>query len=415
MADKRVVAVFTGNRAEYGLLMPILKAIQSDPALDLRLLVGGAHLDEDFGRTQAEIESDGFTVAAEIRIDMNDDTLRATAEAIGTGILSVSEALARHKPDIFVVYADRFEGFAALIAGTQMGFPTVHLEGGDRTEGGALDDSVRHAMTKLAHIHMATNPEAGWRIKAMGEEAWRVHNVGFPVIDLIRDGQFAPPTEVAEKLDIDQKRPVILFTQHSVTTQFDQAEQQLNPSLDALERAMRELDVQVVATYPNNDAGGRRIIDRLEEWAQGMDKSLGLTVRRSLGRWLYHGVLNVCGRNGIGACAGNSSSGIKETPAFGCPTIDIGARQEGRLRTMNVINTPYDCDAIFEAIRKSVQDKAFRQECAECTNPYGDGNTAARVARILREIDLEDENLIRKRITLDPTPEELAMEPRLED
>jgi UDP-hydrolysing UDP-N-acetyl-D-glucosamine 2-epimerase len=414
MHNTRKVAVFTGNRAEYGLLMPILRAIQSDPALDLRLLVGGAHLDEDFGRTQAEIENDGFTVADEIRIDMNDDTLRATAEAIGTGILSVSAALARHKPDVFVVYADRFEGFAALIAGTQMGFPTVHIEGGDRTEGGALDDSVRHAMTKLAHVHMATNAEAAWRIKAMGEEAWRVHNVGFPVIDLIRDGQFAPPAEVAEKLGLDLSRPVILFTQHSVTTQFDQAVEQLNPSLVALERAMRELDAQVVATYPNNDAGGRRIVDRLEAWAKGVDKGLSLVLRRSLGRWLYHGVLNACGRDGIGVCAGNSSSGIKETPAFGCPAIDIGGRQEGRLRAVNVLNPGYDSDEIFVAIKQSLRDVAFRRDCAECVNPYGDGNTAARVARILRELDLDNEHLIRKRITLDPTPEELAREPQLE-
>lgn len=404
--DKRTVAVFTGNRAEYGLLMPILQAIQSEPSLELKLFVGGAHLDEDFGRTEAEIAKDGFSVATEIRIDMPADDLRATAQAIGSGVLSVSDALAEHDPDIYVVYADRFEGFAALIAGTQMGYPTVHIEGGDRTEGGALDDSVRHAMTKLAHIHMTTNEEAAWRVRAMGEEAWRVHNVGFPVIDLIKAGQFAQPAEVAERLDLDLTRPVLLFTQHSVTTQFDRAVEQLEPSLAALEAAVRDHGAQVVATYPNNDAGGRAIIARLEEWAGACGD--GIQLRRSLGRWLYHGVLNVCGQVAGGACIGNSSSGIKETPAFGCPTIDIGSRQQGRLRAENVIETGYDTEAIGAAIARAIGDDDFNRLCASCANPYGDGNTGPRVAKILTEIPLDDEALLRKRITLDPAPGELT-------
>jgi UDP-hydrolysing UDP-N-acetyl-D-glucosamine 2-epimerase len=405
MSDKRTVAVFTGNRAEYGLLMPILKAMQAEPSLDLRLLVGGAHLDEDFGRTQAEIEADGFTVEAEIRIDMPDDTLRTTAQAIGTGVLSVSDALAALKPDLFVVYADRFEGFAALIAGTQMGLPTVHIEGGDRTEGGALDDSVRHAMTKLAHIHMTTNAEAAWRVRAMGEEAWRVHNVGFPVIDLIKAGDFTPPEEAAEMLGLSLDRPILLFTQHSVTTEFDRAVEQLEPSLTALERAVERFGAQVVATYPNNDAGGRAIVERLESWAgAGRD---GVVLRRSLGRRLYHGVLNLCGNVTGGACIGNSSSGVKETPAFGCPAIDIGSRQKGRLAAENLIHADYDADGIVAAIDRAINDAAYRDVCRTCTNPYGDGNTGPRIARILSEIDLTSADLLRKRITLDPAPGEL--------
>lgn len=406
MSKKRVVAVFTGNRAEYGLLMPILTAIKAEPALDLRLLVGGAHLDQDFGQTKAEIEGDGFRIEAEIRIDMPEDTLRATAQAIGTGILSVSDALATLQPDLFVVYADRFEGFAALIAGTQMGFPTVHIEGGDRTEGGALDDSVRHAMTKLAHIHMTTNAEAAWRVRAMGEEAWRVHNVGFPVIDLIKAGDFTPPDEAAAALGLAPDRPVLLFTQHSVTTEFDRAVTQLEPSLRALERAVERFGAQVVATYPNNDAGGRAIVARLEEWA-GAGRP-GIVLRRSLGRRLYHGVLNLCGRVTGGACIGNSSSGIKETPAFGCPAIDIGSRQKGRLRADNVIETGYDEAEILTAIERTITNDAYREACRTCANPYGDGNTGPRIARILAEIELDNEDLLRKRITLDPAPGELV-------
>lgn len=400
MTTKKQIAVFTGNRAEYGLLMPILAAIKNHPALELHLVVGGAHLDSDFGKTRSEIESDGFTIAAEVRIDMPEDTLRATAHAIGTGVVSVSDALHRIRPDVFVVYADRFEGFAAMIAGTQMGIPTVHIEGGDRTEGGALDDSVRHAMTKLAHIHMTTNAEAAWRVEALGEEAWRVHNVGFPVIDLIKAGQFTQPAEVAKRLNLDFNRPVLLFTQHSITTEFDQAVAQLEPSLQALDAAAEKFGAQVVATYPNNDAGGRAIIERMKSWAGGGRPNI--QVHASLGRRLYHGVLNVCGRLTRGVCIGNSSSGIKETPAFGCPNIDIGSRQLGRLSADNILRAPYDRGQILAAIETAICDDAFRAKCAACNNPYGDGNTGPRVAEILATLDHRDPKLLRKRITLDP-------------
>ena len=191
--SKRVVAVFTGNRAEYGLQYPILKAIAAHPDLDYRLIVSGAHLDSNFGKTLKEIADDGFTIHAEVKIDVKSDTLYATAQAIGSGIISISQALADLKPELLVVYADRFEGFAAVIAGTQMNVPTAHVEGGDVTQGGALDDSVRHAMTKLAHLHFTTNEQATNRVLAMGEEPWRVHTVGFPAIDLIEAGNFAQP------------------------------------------------------------------------------------------------------------------------------------------------------------------------------------------------------------------------------
>jgi UDP-N-acetylglucosamine 2-epimerase (non-hydrolysing)/GDP/UDP-N,N'-diacetylbacillosamine 2-epimerase (hydrolysing) len=167
--SKRKIAIFTGNRAEYGLQYPIIKAIDQHPNLEYRLLVSGAHLDSNFGRTLSEIQEDGFRVDAEVKIEMDSDSRIATAQAIGSGVLAVSRVLNELRPDVMVIYADRFEGFAAVIAATQMNIPTAHIEGGDLTEGGALDDSVRHAMTKLAHIHFTTNQQATNRILAMGE------------------------------------------------------------------------------------------------------------------------------------------------------------------------------------------------------------------------------------------------------
>ena len=190
---------------------------------------------------------------------MGEDTLYGTAQAIGSGVQSMGKALAEIKPDMLVVYADRFEGFAAVIAGTQMNVPTAHVEGGDLTEGDALDDSVRHAMSKLAHLHFTTNQQASNRVMGMGEEAWRVHTVGFPAIDLIQDNIFAKPEELVEKYKLDLSRPVMVFTQHSVTTEFDKAVEQVRPVLEGL-RKLGDEGVQILLTYPNNDAGGMRII-----------------------------------------------------------------------------------------------------------------------------------------------------------
>jgi UDP-hydrolysing UDP-N-acetyl-D-glucosamine 2-epimerase len=395
--SKRIVAVFTGNRAEYGLQFPILRAIDSHPDLEYRLIVSGAHLDNNFGKTLGEIASDGFRVDAEVKIDMDADSLFATAQAIGSGVTSISECLAQIRPDLMVVYADRFEGFAAVIAATQMNVPTAHIEGGDLTEGGALDDSVRHAMTKLSHLHFTTNQQASNRILAMGEEAWRVHTVGFPAIDLISDDRFAKADEIVGALSLDLDKPIVLFTQHSVTTEFDQAAEQVRPSLEAMAR-LAERGVQVILTYPNNDAGGRAIIDELNKF--GTREIPGTVIRSSLGRHLYHGVLGLAmdeSRNVV--CVGNSSSGIKETPAFNCPTVNIGSRQAGRLRAENVIDAPYDADAIFAAVDKALFDPDFRRLCRETDNPYYLGGAGPKVAKVLAEVPL-DAALLRKRMTL---------------
>jgi UDP-N-acetylglucosamine 2-epimerase (non-hydrolysing)/GDP/UDP-N,N'-diacetylbacillosamine 2-epimerase (hydrolysing) len=393
---KRIIAVFTGNRAEYGLQVPIIRAIDAHPGLDYRLLVSGAHLDANFGRTLQEIQNDGFTVHAEVKIEMDAASALSTPRAIGTGVLAMSRVLAETKPDMLVVYADRFEGFAAVIAGTQMNVPTAHVEGGDLTEGGALDDSVRHAMTKLSHLHFTTNEQATNRILGMGEEPWRVHTVGFPAIDLIEDGKFASPEEIAGALKIDAARPLVLFTQHSVTTEVDSARDQTGPSIEAL-RALADEGVQIVMTYPNNDAGGAAIAKMLEQAAAEDSR---LMLRRSLGRHLYHGVLALARLPGARVvCAGNSSSGIKETPAFGCPTVNIGSRQDGRLRGDNVIDAGYDATEVAAALRRALYDEGFRSRARTGANPYWRGGAGKRVAEVLASIPM-DQRLLRKQMVL---------------
>ncbi len=394
--DRKIkIAIFTGNRAEYGLQYPIIKAIAAHPKFQYFLLVSGAHLDRKFGFTIREIEQDGFRVYAEIKAKAMADDLYSTTKAIGNIILSLGSELEKIKPDFLVVYADRFEGLAAVVTGSQMGIPVVHIEGGDVTSGGALDDYVRHAMTKLSHIHFTTNSEAAQRIARLGEEKWRIFNVGFSVIDLIRQGEYATPQEVSKRFHVALDKPILLFSQHSVTTEVRDAAGQIKPSIKALKYFAKQ-GIQVIATYPNNDAGGRRIIAELDKLSK---ENAGLIqIHSHLGRYYYHGVLNVCGRVGRGVCIGNSSSGIKETPAFGCPFVNIGTRQKGRLRTTNVIDTGYNEKEIITAVEKSLFDEKYRAKCRTCKNPYGKGQTGKKIAEILAKMSV-NKRLIQKQIT----------------
>lgn len=388
--SKRRIGVFTGNRAEYGLLVPVLRALHDSEDVDLVLIVGQRDLSD---------EGEGFPVAATVPIERVGTSPASTPRAIGQGVLDMVEALVDLAPDVFVVYGDRFEAFAAMIAATQMSLPTAHIEGGDLTQGGTLDDVVRHAMTKLAHIHLATNPLSAERIQLMGEEGWRIHDVGFPTIDLIRAGDFVEPDEAFAELGLSAERPLILFTQHPITTSPATAASEIAACLQALERTRQELDAQIVLTYPNSDLGSETIIDALREWSGARPD---VVLRKSLGRRLYHGVLNICGNVTNGVCVGNSSSGVKETAAFRCPAVNIGPRQAGRLSGDNVANVGVETDAIFAAIRRAVVDGRYRRAVADAPNPYGQGDTGPKVSRILSNIDLDDPRLLNKQTVFPP-------------
>jgi len=256
-------------------------------------------------------------------------------------------------------------------------------------------------MTKLAHIHFTTNQQASNRLLGMGEASWRVHTVGFPAIDLIQDGNFANPNELADIYKLDLSRPVILFTQHSVTTEFHEAVSQIKPALFALKK-LALAGAQVIITYPNNDAGGRKIIDTINDFSSSELSGIqNIQIYSSLGRYNYHGILALASNpeNKI-CCVGNSSSGIKETPAFGCPTVNIGSRQEGRLRAENVINAEYDEESICKSIESCLYDNNFRETSLSCVNPYGIGDAGIKIARVLDEIKIEPKKLLRKEMML---------------
>jgi UDP-N-acetylglucosamine 2-epimerase (non-hydrolysing)/GDP/UDP-N,N'-diacetylbacillosamine 2-epimerase (hydrolysing) len=393
----RTVAVFTANRAEYGLLYSVIQALGQAAGLDCKLIVSGAHLDDRFGSTQSEIDADGISISYKVAAAPADDSLAATARAIANGVDETVSALTELQPDWLLVYGDRFETFAAAIAGTQLGIPTAHLEGGDLTEGGALDDSVRHAISKLAHVHFPTNQQARNRLLAMGEEAWRINTISLPSLDSIKAGDFCSQSEVITRLQIDPAKPIVLFTQHSIATRAEDAGQQIAASLEALEILAAE-GVQILITYPNNDAGSQVISDAIEVFAA--ESSSSVTLSKSLGRRLYHGVLALA-RNSDSTivCAGNSSSSLKETPVFGCPSVNIGPRQDGRLRAENVIDAPHETAAIEQALRTALFDNDFRIRCREVIDPYGNGASGKTIAEVLSNTEM-GATLIAKRCTL---------------
>ena len=388
---------FSGNRAEFGLQRPVIEEAVRCPDLDVSVLVSGAHLDPYFGKTIEEISDSNIRISGQIEIAQVSRDRKYTPLSIAKVIEGVSNFLAQELPDIFVVYADRFEGFGALIASTQMNIPSAHIEGGDLTEGGALDDSIRHAMTKLAHLHFTTNENSMQRVLGLGEERWRVKNVGFPAIDLIIDKKYATREEIVTELGVDINKPLVLFTQHSVTIEPELSRVQMRESIKAL-RKILELGIQVVLTYPNNDDGSHEIIEEIEKFEREAHELL--RVRKSLGRHLYHGVLALAlDSNSRVVCAGNSSSGIKETPAFGCPTVNIGSRQANRLRGENVIDADYNEFDIFLKLKGGLFDENIREICKNTSNPYYQGGASKRIIDTLRNVRLGRE-MLQKRMTL---------------
>ena len=394
---KRKIAIFTGNRADYGLLHPIIKKISENKKMSYDLIVSGSHTNTSFGNTIKEIVKDKFKIKKKIQFNIKETGLPETiVKLIGLNIIETSKAIKEIKPDIFLVYGDRFETFAATIAATQNNIPTAHIEGGDITEGGALDDSVRHAITKLAHIHFATNSNAANRIITMGEERWRVKTVGLPSIDLIKQRKYASALTIKKELNLDLSKPILIFTQHSVSTEHSKALKQIKPSLLAIEK-LHKLNIQIIITYPNNDAGGLKIIDAINQWKKKIKNKV--QIRKSLGRFLFHGLLNLSRKNFKIVCAGNSSGGIKETPIFMCPNVNIGSRQNKRLKGINTIDVPYNATKIYKAIEKCFFDQDFRKKIKKTRNPYGNGNASQKIIKTLSEIKI-NKKLLQKKMTI---------------
>ncbi len=380
---KRKIAVVTGTRAEYGILKPVLEAIKARQELELCLVIAGMHLSREFGYTVTEVEKDNFQIAARIEMTPYDDTPAVMAKSIGTGIIGMADAWQVIRPDIILILGDRTEPLAAAIAGAYMNIPLAHIHGGDVC--GNIDDSSRHAITKFAHIHFPATQQSAKRIIRMGEEKWRVNMVGSLALDSILHEPLLSTNTLIRKYTLDSTRPLVLGIQHAVTSQADDAPQQMKKTLEAVV----ELGYPAMVIYPNSDAGGRRIIKVIKEF----EKYPFLKIIKSLPRRDYLGLMKLAA-----VMVGNSSSGIVEAPSFGLPVVNIGIRQEGRERGANVIDVGHNKSEIVRAIKKALTNKAFLAEVKKGRSPYGDGKASLRIADTLSKMEITPA-LLQKKIT----------------
>ena len=383
--DTRNILILTGTRAEYGLLRSSMEAIRDYDNLSLTIVATGMHLSTKHGLTVEDIREDGFTVDREVLMQLDADSGAAMSKSLGVGVIGMTDAFETLEPDVVLLLGDRDEALAGALAATHMNIPVAHIHGGDSMTGAVIDDSIRHAITKFAHLHFPASELSAERIRKMGEEDWRITISGAPGLDDVIAGQFDDPDEVLHDNDLDTSRPLFLVVQHPVTTQPERAGQQMKVTLDAIEA----FDAQVVIIYPNSDAGADRIIDEIES----REFSQPVRTFRSLPRDEYLALMNAAD-----VMIGNSSSGIIEAPTFDLPVVDIGPRQEGRERADNTLSVSSEMEVIRNAISKCLEDKDFIQQVESCSNPYDYGGAGERIATRLADIDNLDD-LIIKRLT----------------
>ena len=378
----RTIGVVTVARSDYGLYVPILREIERRDELKLQLIVAGSHLSPEFGSTVTAIEADGFPIAERIEMLLSSDKPEGLAKSMGLGLLGYAQAFAKSRPDALVVLGDRFEMHAAAVAALPFGIPVAHIHGGELTQG-AIDDALRHSITKLSHLHFVAAEAYRRRVVQMGEEPWRVIVSGSPAIDQIRSARLLTAGQVQGRFGIRLAERFLLVTYHPVTLEAGHADWQIRELLEAVQAS----GLPAVFTAPNQDTNGRAIRQYIDAYVRQHAESCLIT---NLGSEGYVSLMAL-------ACAmvGNSSSGIIEAPSFELPVINVGTRQQGRLRGVNVIDVGYTTEEILEGVRMALSD-AFRQRVGGMANPYGEGRAAEMIVGRLAEVELDD-RLLRKR------------------
>ena len=364
------VCVVTGSRADYGLLAPVMRAIEAKDDFDLCVLALGSHFLGSYGHTIDEINSAGFVVDERVAIEY-DDSAQGISRAIGETVKQSTTALARLRPDIVLVLGDRYEILASTLSATVLRIPIAHIAGGDVTLG-AYDEGFRHAITKLSHLHFTTNPDATARVLQLGEEPWRVFQVGSPGIDAIVEADLLSREELEERLAWKFHSRNLLVTLHPVTLQPETGIEQAKSLVAALESIPG--DIGVVVTGTNSDSEGVEINAVLQDYcARNATSTLHAS---SLGNLGYLSMLAQ-----VDAVVGNSSSGLYEAPSLGTPTVNIGIRQAGRARASSVIQ----CDGDAESISRGIREALSRGR-TEVTNPYGNGRAAEKIVSVLNKL-----------------------------
>lgn len=365
------IAVFTGTRAEYGLLYGLLKGIDASPA-QLQLLVGGMHLSPEFGQTVSIIEQDGFIIAERLECLLSSDTPVGISKSMGLALMAAADCFSRLKPDVLVVLGDRFETFAVAQAAMIAQIPIAHIHGGELTQG-LIDDPIRHSITKMAQLHFTSTKTYQQRVVQLGEQPSSVYNVGAPGLDNIRNLALLAHKELSQTLNNLLLTSYFLVTYHPVTLA-------KSGGIEAMENMLNVLlsfPHQILITYPNADTFGRELIAHIKQKAKQHPNRIILS--ESLGQIRYLSALKHAT-----AVVGNSSSGIIEAPSFSVPTVNIGNRQLGRITGKSVINCDESFDDINEAMNMALSAE-FRQNNLGDTNLYGDGKANERMLSLLLE------------------------------
>ncbi len=377
MMAKRKLCIVTGTRAEYGLLYWLMKEVGADSDLQLQIIATGMHLSPEFGLTYQQIESDGFTIDAQVEMLLSSDSPVGIAKSMGLGVIGFADALVQLNPDVLVLLGDRFEILAAAQAALVARIPIAHIHGGETTEG-ALDENIRHAMTKMAQWHFVAAEPYRKRVIQLGEAPDRVFNFGAPGLDYLQHCEWLDRSSLEESLGILLNTPTFLVTYHPATLGQQSPVAAMNELLAALDAFP---DATVIMTYPNADAGGRALIELLDEW-------VSINKRRSkaffsLGQRRYLSLMREAD-----VVIGNSSSGLTEAPALRKATVNIGDRQKGRLKASSVIDAMESKDAIVTALNKALAAD-FRATLPETKSLYGSGLVSRRIKDILKGVVLE--------------------------
>lgn len=378
----RRIGVVTVSRSDYGLLRPVLKALEQSAELNFLLYVSGMHLSPEFGLTEREITADGFPVSSRVEMLLSSDTPEGISKSMGLGCMGFAQVYARDMPDILLVLGDRFEMHAAAIAAVPFNIPIAHIHGGELTFG-AIDDSLRHSITKISHLHFTATEEYSDRVIQMGEEPWRVTVTGAPGLDNLATFRRISPEGMRERFGLVLSDRPILVTYHPATREAGSTKSQVRE----LFAALSQFEFPLVFTLPNADTEGRLVIQMVRKY---VSENANAHLVENLGTDGYFTLLEYAR-----AMVGNSSSGLIEAPSFGLPVVNIGTRQQGRVRASNVIDVSGGADAIADAIRTAM-DTSFRDQLSGMKNPYGDGSASTIIARILENEPLGQKLLVKR-------------------
>lgn len=374
----RKICVVTGSRAEYGLLSGLMRAIQEDKDLQLQVIATNMHLSPEFGLTYREIEKDGFQIDKKVQMLLSSDTPNATTKSVGLATIGFADAYEDLQPDLIVVLGDRFEILAAVSAALFFKIPVAHLHGGEITEG-AYDDSIRHAITKMSHLHFTSTEAYRQRVIQLGEQPDRVFYVGAIGVENIKRVPLMSQAELEDNIRFKLGEKSLLVTYHPVTLENHTAADQCQNLLEALDEFP---EYKVIFTLPNSDTDGRVIIRLINEYVSlHSERCMAIP---SLGLQRYLSALKC-----VSAVVGNSSSGIIEVPSFGIPTLDIGNRQKGRIAAESVVHCGNDSRSIIEGMQQVLSD-VFRKQVKHVLNPYEKRDTTKNIYKIISTYPLEN-------------------------